>query len=163
MKEKLFILWGDLEERKAKAIAEGNSVNHHSWGPVSSVPFICCIKEYGVKCSHNSDADDEMVVNHDFGCSHEDCFGWERRFAMFQTTINASWWPPAVWLFAWEILSYIRGNLHLPFLCSFLVYAKEPPMPVSYVFFLTEYHMYCHRLFHFERPSAMWPCMYYIR
>lgn len=36
-------------------------------------------------------------------------------------------------------------------------------MPVSYVFFLTEYHMYCHRLFHFERPSAMWPCMYYIR
>lgn len=90
MKEKLFILWGDLEERKAKAIAEGNSVNHHSWGPVSSVPFTCCIKEYGVKCSHDSDADDEMVVNHDFGCSHEDCFGWERRFAMFQTTINAS-------------------------------------------------------------------------
>ena len=90
MKEKLFILWGDLEERKAKAIAEGNSATPHNWGPVSSVPFTCCIKEYGVRCSHESDADDGMVVNHDSGCSHEDCFGWERRFAMFQTTINAS-------------------------------------------------------------------------
>lgn len=91
MKERLFILWGDLEERKSKAATEGKT-DPDSWGRVSSVPFACCIKEYGVRRSHNSnaDADDDVavVVNHD-SCSHEECFGWERRFAMFGTTINA--------------------------------------------------------------------------
>lgn len=88
LKEKLFILWGDLEERKSKTAAERNT-DPQSIGPGSCLPFTCCIKEYGVKCSHNSDSDsDEMMVSHELGCTREDCLGWERRFAMFETTIN---------------------------------------------------------------------------
>lgn len=83
LKEKLFILWGDLEERKSQAAAEGKT-DPQSWGPVSSVPFTCCIKEYGVRCSHVDDADDSNL-----GCENEGCFGWERRLGMFQTTIHS--------------------------------------------------------------------------
>jgi protection-of-telomeres protein 1 len=83
IKDRLFHLWGDLEEQKSQAIASGNQ----NWEAVKSVPFNCCIKEYGVPCTHVKDSnamdiDDEL-------CSHTDCFGWERRFAIFDTIIHA--------------------------------------------------------------------------
>ncbi|KAJ5558969.1 hypothetical protein N7461_002941 [Penicillium sp. DV-2018c] len=81
-KEKLFLLWGNLEEEKSKARAAGLQ----SWGKVSSLPFKCCIKEYGVRCTHPRDPD-AMDVDGEV-CSEPGCFGWERRFAMFGTTIH---------------------------------------------------------------------------
>ncbi|KAJ6099176.1 hypothetical protein N7467_000711 [Penicillium canescens] len=82
MKEKLFYLWGNLEERK-KAIASGNQNPE----PLSSLPFKCCIKEYGVKCTHSKDPNAMDVDGED--CSQPDCFGWERRFGIFGTTIHS--------------------------------------------------------------------------
>ncbi|KAJ6139143.1 hypothetical protein N7471_005629 [Penicillium samsonianum] len=81
-KEKLFLLWGNLEEEKSKAMASGQE----SWGRVKSCPFECCIKEYGVQCTHGKDPN-VMDVDGEV-CTHADCFGWERRFAMFGTTIH---------------------------------------------------------------------------
>ncbi|KAE8388652.1 telomere-binding alpha subunit central domain protein [Aspergillus alliaceus] len=86
LSERLFILWGDLEERK-KNIAKQNSESPPKLEHASSRPFNCCIQEYGVKCSHVSDTDARS--DDTSGCSQEDCFGWERRFAMFQTTIDS--------------------------------------------------------------------------
>lgn len=82
IKEKLFILWGDLEEKKSNARASGDQ----SWGKVSSRPFPCCIKEYGVRCTHRRDPD-AMDIDNEV-CNHSGCFGWERRFALFGTTIH---------------------------------------------------------------------------
>ncbi|OQD71390.1 hypothetical protein PENPOL_c001G05005 [Penicillium polonicum] len=82
IKEKLFLLWGNLEEEKSKAMASGQQ----SWGPVKSCPFECCIKEYGVQCTHGKDPN-VMDVDGE-PCTHLGCFGWERRFAMFGTTIH---------------------------------------------------------------------------
>ncbi|KAI9930375.1 3-ketoacyl-CoA thiolase with broad chain length specificity [Aspergillus wentii] len=84
LREKLFYLWGNLEEEKQKAAAEGN-LNPQILKTVSSVPFTCCIKEYGVKCTHGPD---KAAIEDGLGCSQEGCFGWERRFAMFQTVIH---------------------------------------------------------------------------
>ncbi|EHA24856.1 hypothetical protein ASPNIDRAFT_182791, partial [Aspergillus niger ATCC 1015] len=85
LREKLFILWGDLEERKRAALHDGKQ----DLGPVSCRPFNCCIQEYGVLCRHRSDTENTNTNNEDDenGCSHDDCFGWERRFSMFLTTI----------------------------------------------------------------------------
>ncbi|BAE60407.1 unnamed protein product [Aspergillus oryzae RIB40] len=77
LRERLFILWGDLEERK-KTITEESGQGPLKLDRASSRPFTCCIQEYGVRCSHLSDAD---AISYDTsGCSREDCFGWERRF-----------------------------------------------------------------------------------
>ncbi|BDD55208.1 hypothetical protein MPDQ_005779 [Monascus purpureus] len=105
LREKLFILWGDLEERKmtSSKMKHNNGDNAGGMNSVettaSLLPFICCIKEYGVKCSHgyngadtqaqNSDNNaDQIAISKEIGCSRPDCFGWERRFAMFGTAIN---------------------------------------------------------------------------
>ncbi|KAJ5295589.1 hypothetical protein PENANT_c001G08974 [Penicillium antarcticum] len=82
MREKLFHLWGNLEERK-QAIASGNSDPE----PLSSLPFKCLIKEYGVPCTHEKDPNAMEVDGED--CSQPDCFGWERRFGIFGTTIHS--------------------------------------------------------------------------
>ncbi|PYH91704.1 telomere-binding alpha subunit central domain protein [Aspergillus ellipticus CBS 707.79] len=84
LREKLFLLWGDLEERKRDALHGGEKSIHES-GPVSSRPFNCCLREYGVICRHRPDARD---ANGDSDCSDDNCFGWERRFSMFMTTIR---------------------------------------------------------------------------
>ena len=86
LREKLFILWGDLEERKRKAIAEGE-LNSQPVDSISSIPFVCCVKEYGVECAHKNDPD-RMQID-DLDCSYEGCLGWERRFAMFETVIHS--------------------------------------------------------------------------
>ncbi|KAG5291250.1 telomere-binding alpha subunit central domain-containing protein [Histoplasma capsulatum G186AR] len=92
LREKLFILWGDLEERK-RAINTAACNNNNNAGSnddpnpdlnkqiiaASTKPFICCIKEFGVKSSLRSD---------EGSSANDECrFGWERRFCMFGTTI----------------------------------------------------------------------------
>ncbi|KLJ11655.1 hypothetical protein EMPG_13162 [Blastomyces silverae] len=98
LREKLFILWGDLEERKrASMVAAHSSGNNNNDAgsnddpnsdpnkqiiAASTKPFICCIKEFGVKRSRSSAegaSDDED--------SDAYGFGWERRFCMFGTTL----------------------------------------------------------------------------
>ncbi|KAJ5587067.1 uncharacterized protein N7459_002832 [Penicillium hispanicum] len=83
LREKLFILWGDLEEKKREA---GSALDYHPQAPVKSLPFTCLIKEYGVPCSHIQDPD-AMPIEDD-PCNQSGCFGWERQFAMFGTTIH---------------------------------------------------------------------------
>ncbi|PWY72240.1 telomere-binding alpha subunit central domain protein [Aspergillus sclerotioniger CBS 115572] len=83
LREKLFIIWGDLEERKRMALHDGKQ----DLGPVSCRPFSCCVQEYGVLCSHRPDTESTNNEDDENGCSHDDCFGWDRRFAMFLTTI----------------------------------------------------------------------------
>ena len=51
LRERLFILWGDLEERK-KTITEESGQGPLKLDRASSRPFTCCIQEYGVRCSH---------------------------------------------------------------------------------------------------------------
>ncbi|PGH01792.1 hypothetical protein AJ80_08958 [Polytolypa hystricis UAMH7299] len=83
LREKLFILWGDLEERKA-AKGDDDAFNEDDRKASTAPPFVCCIKEYGVKVEvdsemqENDDAEDDMLMP---------SLGWERRFRMFGTTI----------------------------------------------------------------------------
>lgn len=84
LREKLFILWGDLEEKK-NARPEGK-LDPQSLENPSGRPFTCCIKEYGVKCEGNHDPD-AMTDDDQDSCGNQNCLGWERRFAMFDTTI----------------------------------------------------------------------------
>ncbi|OJJ51197.1 hypothetical protein ASPZODRAFT_138304 [Penicilliopsis zonata CBS 506.65] len=83
LRERLFILWGELEEQKRKLAQEGASSALLKPEAISSLPFNCCIKEYGVPCSHRS-----RNIEDDLECGHDDCLGWEQRFALFQTTIH---------------------------------------------------------------------------
>ncbi|OJD17595.1 hypothetical protein AJ78_02346 [Emergomyces pasteurianus Ep9510] len=87
LREKLFILWGDLEERK-RATENNNSNNVPNPVPdtkkqiaaASTKPFICCIKEFGVKSS--------CLPDEETSADDDECrFGWKRRFCMFGTTI----------------------------------------------------------------------------
>ncbi|PGH00914.1 hypothetical protein AJ79_08069 [Helicocarpus griseus UAMH5409] len=97
LRERLFILWGDLEERKSEAAAAAatNNDNDDNSAPMnndannnnkqvttsSSRPFTCCIKEFGVK---SPPGDEETDGDSD---SDSDGFGWERHFRLFGTTI----------------------------------------------------------------------------
>ncbi|KAJ6144759.1 hypothetical protein N7470_008654 [Penicillium chermesinum] len=85
LREKLFILWGDLEECKLAAASSRNLPAAHK--KPSSTPFICCVKEYGIPCTHlrNSNA---MVLDEGI-CGQGDCLGWERRFAISGTSIKS--------------------------------------------------------------------------
>lgn len=64
LREKLFILWGNLEE-----VGSGDSEE------VSNRPFECCIEEYGVEL------DDEVSSNNVLSR------GWQRMYSMFGATI----------------------------------------------------------------------------
>jgi hypothetical protein len=77
----MFIVWGDLEERKNRS--PGGRMDLENRAVVSQVPFDCCVKEYGVPCGCQAN-DDAMI---DEGGHQNGCLGWERRFAMFGTTI----------------------------------------------------------------------------
>ncbi|EEH44823.2 uncharacterized protein PADG_01112 [Paracoccidioides brasiliensis Pb18] len=98
LREKLFILWGDLEERKSannateiNANVNINNTDTDKQVSASTKPFICCIKEFGVRNSSaiRSSADEEMEVDDRSGSESGSgsAFGWERRFRMFGTTI----------------------------------------------------------------------------
>lgn len=70
LKEKLFILWGNLEELKsASAAAPGNEVSKTP--KTSSNSFECCIQEYGVL-----DGPDPGNIQN-----------WKRVHRMFGTTV----------------------------------------------------------------------------
>ncbi|KAJ5488725.1 hypothetical protein N7539_003615 [Penicillium diatomitis] len=89
LREKLFLLWGDLEELKMKHEASAKTNAYRVPSKPSSVPFKCSIKEYGVPCSHphivKPQSQDKLPGR---GCSEPNCFGWERRFALFGTAIH---------------------------------------------------------------------------
>ncbi|EEP83007.1 predicted protein [Uncinocarpus reesii 1704] len=80
LREKLFILWGDLEERKTSNPEAFNSNDNSS---INAKPFACCIKEYGVRVASRS----ELGGNGAGEESSSKGFGWERRFRMFDTRI----------------------------------------------------------------------------
>lgn len=74
LREKLFTLWGNLEEVKLglnQGVEEGTTAH-------SCKPFNCRIKEYGV---HTADEDCGKLGRL---CEPEH---WEKKFRMFQTTI----------------------------------------------------------------------------
>ncbi|OOQ84938.1 hypothetical protein PEBR_28340 [Penicillium brasilianum] len=90
LREKLFILWGDLEELKQQHATITGTEEYWAPAKTSSLPFMCCIKEYGVPCTHPLDPDDMALDEPGTpGCTIPDCFGWERRFTMFGTTIHS--------------------------------------------------------------------------
>ncbi|KAI4184155.1 MAG: hypothetical protein L6R41_004946 [Letrouitia leprolyta] len=89
LREKLFLMWGDLEELKRKSDGGGGEETKPS-----NKPFECCLKEYGIRSRKNcrgqaiesdgrSDDGKGKVANEE-GVEN---WGWERRFAMFGTTI----------------------------------------------------------------------------
>lgn len=93
LREKLFLLWGDLEERKTadaleqkqarKAMGpiEWNGQGRTECGePPRRKAFQCCLKEYGVRSRRRDvrEGGDE---------SREEDLSWERRWRMFGTTI----------------------------------------------------------------------------
>ncbi|KAF3483262.1 telomere-binding alpha subunit central domain-containing protein [Arthroderma uncinatum] len=71
LREKLFLLWGDLEERKTESIEAFYAGQADA---VSAKPFTCCIKEYGVKARNRGGS---VESNKD---EDPDFLGWERRF-----------------------------------------------------------------------------------
>ncbi|KAL8809727.1 MAG: hypothetical protein Q9200_003166 [Gallowayella weberi] len=88
LREKLFLLWGDLEERKAARVVEGldaeedeKRTEESETEKTKSVPFECCIKQYAIR--NGDESDDE---NNDTKDS-ELMGGWDRMFRIFGTTI----------------------------------------------------------------------------
>lgn len=73
LKEKLFVLWGDLQEKKAETGKSGLDLAGEDV-TISSKPFECLIKEYGVK-----------AVSRDGTTLESD---WERMFRIFGTNIG---------------------------------------------------------------------------
>ena len=73
LKEKLFVLWGDLEEKKTEHGKTGMELQDEGV-LVSSKPFECLIKEYGV----NARAKDGQMVDNE----------WERLFGLLKTNIG---------------------------------------------------------------------------
>jgi protection-of-telomeres protein 1 len=60
LREKLFLLWGEVEEKK-----QANELDTNK--PPSNKPFDCCIQEYGISDSYG---------------------GWTRMHRMFHTVIK---------------------------------------------------------------------------
>ncbi|KAL8742846.1 MAG: hypothetical protein Q9190_004740 [Brigantiaea leucoxantha] len=101
LREKLFLLWGDLEERtrdsgngrgEGRRILEDGDVNRNKEEGGKSRPFQCCIKEYGVfhgrkrEVSRSGKEDGEKEEEEWRPCE-ENGWGWDRRFRIFGTTI----------------------------------------------------------------------------
>lgn len=97
LREKLFYLWGDLEEQKAKRLQRkakadrqartnappADSDDEEKGGPSSGIapanrPFSCCIKQYGVKMR---EADEAKA---DAGEGRR----WQRMYGLFGTQIS---------------------------------------------------------------------------
>jgi len=73
LKEKLFVLWGDLEEKKMEHSKTGQELQDEGV-VISSKSFECLIKEYGV----NARTKDGLIVDDE----------WERMFRLFKTNIG---------------------------------------------------------------------------
>ncbi|KAL6721544.1 hypothetical protein ACLMJK_000648 [Lecanora helva] len=92
LREKLFLLWGDLEEQKSRKLAAALSKSDDTAQIMrieeepQTKPFQCCLKEYGVKvrAENTIGADDvEGTDTRDL----EKNWVWERRWRLFGTTI----------------------------------------------------------------------------
>ena len=102
LREKLFALWGDLEEHKAHEVAKEEvakkrkpgenppdssdnedksprtGAGKNAKGSVSNKPFTCCLRQYGVQ------VDEEQPMLADAGAGKK----WQRVFGLFGTKIN---------------------------------------------------------------------------
>ncbi|KAI9373673.1 hypothetical protein BJX61DRAFT_372823 [Aspergillus egyptiacus] len=85
LRQRLFLLWGELEEEKKKALEGKKPLDPAS---LSSLPINCCIKEYGVKCNHTRIPSKNNGADNLASCTDGECFGWERRFGLVKTTIH---------------------------------------------------------------------------
>ena len=107
LREKLFLLWGDLEEQKtsltnrqlnddgSKAVAAddpGSKDDKEKKAMIapSGRPFECCLMEYGVQASEqNWEQDPDDSRNTDDDAQHMTVGkNWKRRWRMFGTTIT---------------------------------------------------------------------------
>lgn len=98
LREKLFLLWGDLEERKARSATtlepvDGNAASSRKAETSRMKPFQCCVKEYGVKKKRmRRVADGSGSEGGDEGGGEREEDGddwvWERRWRMFGCTIS---------------------------------------------------------------------------
>jgi protection of telomeres protein 1 len=96
LREKMFTLWGNLEEHKAKQHArhlamaartpgdkppldDSDDEGNLTTDQVSNKPFMCCIQQYGVRLPEE---DPRKAVA---GAGRT----WQRTFAMFGTKISA--------------------------------------------------------------------------
>ena len=73
LKEKMFVLWGDLQEKKTEHGKTGQELQDAGIA-ISSTPVECLIREYGVQ---GRAADGAIVEG-----------SWERMFGMFKTNIR---------------------------------------------------------------------------
>lgn len=97
LREKLFLLWGDLEERKAREASALKQVNGNLASPGKGEaprmkPFQCCLKEYGVK-KRIQRITEEIASESEEGSGNEHeqdriDWIWERRWRMFGCTIS---------------------------------------------------------------------------
>ena len=109
LREKLFILWGDLEEWKTKQLESSERPLQVEQGAGNAgraqrprcKAFECCLKEYGVRNrkaqrlkghpilrgSAAGSGEDGSADEDDDVWREENGYGWERKFAMFGTTI----------------------------------------------------------------------------
>lgn len=101
LREKLSLLWGNLEERKSKS--EKNSPSKQA-EDTKSPTFECCLKEYGIRsrrrkkslkeendCREGDDDDDDDDGERAEGGVGEvegKTTGWERKWRMWGTTIS---------------------------------------------------------------------------
>lgn len=74
LKEKLFILWGDLEELKSAGTVLPAASDAKK--RASSNPFECCIQEYGVPIPAADQSDSDGTGTK-----------WQRMHRMFGTTV----------------------------------------------------------------------------
>ncbi|KAI4103813.1 MAG: hypothetical protein L6R37_003616 [Teloschistes peruensis] len=84
LREKLFLLWGDLEETKSKEGGGGGGGERAK--RKGSLPLECCVKEYGVRSRKRGGLMGGGGSEGESKDGEED-WGWERRFALFGTTI----------------------------------------------------------------------------
>lgn len=99
LREKLFILWGDLEERKTRERAlmgtdvnqqtnqsiENERLKQQSETAARAPAFHCCVKEYGI-LQRIMDQEDASTCDEEE--DREETYTWDRTFRMFGTTIK---------------------------------------------------------------------------
>lgn len=73
LKEKLFVMWGDLQEKKAEHSKTGQDLREAEIA-VSSKPFECMIQEFGIQAR----SEDGLVLKDQ----------WERGFRMVKTNVG---------------------------------------------------------------------------
>lgn len=84
LRNKLFLLWGNLQELKEESITRNEVFDpDRSVVSLKSLPFSCCIKEYGVRVA-------DISVKKEQNAEPSLDLGWKKRFRMFGTKIMGS-------------------------------------------------------------------------